>query len=424
MQNIEKSDAQLLRALNPCAMRTIKVVLSVLVLILPLLLPARTAAATEISGKVINKTIGRPAAGVEVVLMDVSADMKEAGRTRTDNLGNFHFRTMREGIPWLIAVTHTGVRYEAAFPAEEQSVKIEVFDKTGSTADIKSGIQVLQLENDAGYLRATEMFTLVNATSPPRTVQKEELFSIPLPAGAALLSSVAEAPGESVVRSIAVAPPNENRCYFNFPLRPGTTKIQLQYQLPYSGSFTLAPSIPFPADMFGLVIPASMQFQPSELGAYTRQPDEKGGVVELIRNARDGSGPSFTVSGGGATRTDGADNIAMPQYRAPSQQEPLITARAEASQTETISKSEYWVWSVLLAVIVIACSTAFVYWLRTRRRVVTGSGDAPMTDELRERLFTLELDRLQNRISKSQYAMARSLLEEKLAAKLASTTTS
>jgi hypothetical protein len=392
---------------------------------LALILAAIAASAAEVSGKIVNQTIGKPAVGDEVRLIDISADMKEAGRTRTDGSGTFHFRIVREGIPWLIAVTHAGVRYEAALPAGEQSVKIEVFDKTASTADIRSGIQVLQLESDAANLRVTEMFTLVNSSRPPRTIQKEELFSIPLPAGAALLSSVAEAPGESVVRSVAVAPPKENRCYFSFPLRPGITRIQLQYQLPYSGSFTLAPSVPFAADMFGVVIPASMQFQPSELGAYTRQPDGNGGIVELIRNAHEGSGPSFTTSGSGTTHGDGADNTATLQYRAPSQQEPLTTAGTAASHTEKISKSEYWVWPILLAVMVITCSTAFVYWLRTRRRVATGCGDASMTDELiRERLFALELDRLQSRISKNKYAMARSLLEKKLAAKLADTTTS
>jgi len=420
MQKVGEIETRRLR-LNPARPKSVSILFCAVVLILP----AMTAAAAEVSGKVINKTVERPAAGDEVLLMDVSADMKVAGRTRTDSSGNFHFVVSREGIPWLITVTHAGVRYEAAVPAGERSTEIGIFDKTDSTAEVKSSIQLLQIESDAGYLRATEMFTVINSSSPPRTVQKEELFLIPLPAGAALLSSLAEGPGHSVVKSIAVVPPKENRCYFSFPLRPGTTKIQLQFQLPYSGSFTFTPYLPFPADMFGVVTPASMQFQPSELGAYARLPDGNGGFVELIRSANEGDGPSFKIVGSGAAHTESSSTLAMLQARGNSHHEPLTMAAAgtATASAEKNSKSDHVLWLTLLAAMVIACLT--VYLRRTKRRAVSGSEDPSMTNELiRERLFSLELDRLQNRISKSKYATARSLLEKKLAAMLTKTSRS
>jgi hypothetical protein len=387
-------------------------------------LSAMLATAAEVSGKVINRTTGTPSAGDEVVLADISADMKDAGRTHTDSSGRFHFRVAREGVPWLVTVVHTGVRYQGTVSAGKQAIEMRVFDKTTSTADVKSGVQVLQLDTDAGSLRATEMFTLINSSNPPRTIQNEELFSLPLPAGAELFSSLAEAPGESVVRSIAVAPPGENRCYFNFPLRPGTTKIQLQYQVPYAGSFTLTPYVPFPADMFGVVTPASVQFQPSEVGAYTRQLDGNGGIVELIRNAQKGSGPSFTILGSGAGHTGNSNGMAALQYGANVQQEALMTA--VDSRTANAGKNlrpDYLLWSVLLAVVFIACSIVFVRQRTMRPASGAGPGDASTTEMIRERLFSLELDRLQNRISKSKYATARSLLEKRLAGALTKRTT-
>jgi len=416
MRRVGKIETKRMR-LNPAGPKSVRILFCAIALILP----AVTVAAADVSGKVINKTIEKPAAGDEVLLIDVSADMKMAGRTRTDSSGDFHFRAAREGIPWLITVTHAGVRYEAAVPAGQLSTEIEVFDKTDSTADVKSSIQVLQLESDAGHLRETEMFTVMNSSSPPRTVQKEKLFFTPLPARAVLLSSLAEAPGQSVVKSIAVVPPQENRCYFSFPLRPGTTKIQLQFQLPYSGSFTLTPYLPFPADMFGVVTPASMQFQSSELGAYTRLPDGNGGFLELIRSANEGDGPSFTILGSGTAHTEGSSALATLQTQANSQSEPLTMAAAGTTTagTEKNLKSDHVLWLTLLAAMLIACLLAFVYLRGTKHPAVTGSEDSSMTKELiRERLFSLELDRLQNRISKSKYATARSLLEKKLAATL------
>ena len=417
MGKVEEIETKRLR-LNPAGSKSVTILFCAVVLFLPAM-----AAAAEVSGKVINKTIERPAAGDEVLLMDVSADMRVSGRTRSDSSGNFRFRVAREGIPWLITVTHAGVRYAAAVPAGDRSTEVGVFDKTDSTAAVKSSIQVLQIESDAGHLRATEMFTVMNSSSPPRTVQKEDLFLIPLPAGAALLSSLAEGPGQSVVKSIAVVPPKENRCYFSFPLRPGTTKIQLQFQFPYSGSFTFTPYLPFPADMFGVVTPASMQFQSPELGAYTRLPDGNGGFVEFIRSANEGNGPSFTILGSGAARTEGSSNLAMLQARANSQHEPLaMAAGTETATAEKSLQSDHVLWLTLLVAMVIACLTAFVYLRRAKRRAVTGSETSSMTNELiREQLFSLELDRLQNRISKSKYATARSLLEKKLAATLSKT---
>lgn len=70
--------------------------------------------------------------------------------------------------------------------------------------------------------------------------------------------------------------PNENRCYFNSPLRPGTTKIQLQYQVPYSGAASFVPHTPFPADSFGIVLPSSLQFEASEIDGYIKDSDQHG----------------------------------------------------------------------------------------------------------------------------------------------------
>src|SRR5579859_6965642 len=111
MQNRQEIDIKL-TTLNLSRSRAARIFFCAVVLVLS----AMDAVAAEVSGKVTNKTTGGPATGDEVLLMDVSADMKEAGRTRTDGSGNFHFRVAREGVPWLITVTHASVRYEASVP--------------------------------------------------------------------------------------------------------------------------------------------------------------------------------------------------------------------------------------------------------------------------------------------------------------------
>jgi|SRR5579859_469931 len=405
-----------LRAMQRARFTSMQICLFIFVLVFP----AVMAAASGVSGRIINKTTGKPAAADQVLLIDLSADRKEAGHTRSDASGYFHFQVSRQGVPWLIKIVHADVQYEATTSGEDRPLEIGVFDKTGASDDVKSGIQVIRLEADAGSLRATEMFTLINASNPPRTVQKEELFSIPLPPGATVLSSLAEGPGEAAVRSIAVIPPNENRCYFDFPLRPGTTKIQLQYQVPYSGSLALIPHIPFPADMFGVVMPVSMQFESSELGAYKRQSDEEGGVVELIRGVPAGNAPTFTISGAGPALAESNDRSAMlPEYVYPQKREPVTAfGNRSASLANGLTRGQL-LWTGFLAFIVMTGLGMFLYQSRAKLRPVSAPGNAAMSNEaIREQLFSLELDRLQRRISKSGYTAARSTLEKKLAVAL------
>ncbi len=404
------------RAMNQARFTLMRIYLFVFVFVFP----AVVAAAGGVSGKVINKTTGKPAAADQVILIDLSADRKEGGRTRTDAAGYFHFHVARQGVPWLIKVVHADVLYEATTSGVDRPPEIEVFDKTGASDEVRSGIQVIRLEADAGSLRTTEMFTLVNASNPPRTIQKEELFSISLPPGATLLSSLAEGPGGAVVKSIAVTPPNENRCYFNFPLRPGTTKIQLEYQAPYSGSLTLIPHIPFPADMFGVVLPATMQFESSQPGVYTRQPDEEGGIVELIRGVPGGNAPTFTISGAGPALVKNNDRLTTLQEYMHSQNPTPVTAadNQPAGLTGSLTRSQI-LWIGFLAFIIMAGLGMFSYQGYAKLHPVSVSGNAAKSEEaIREQLFSLELDRLQNRISKSHYATARSALEKRLVAAL------
>jgi len=411
-----RSHMNSLRTMHRAKVTSMRLYLFIFVLVFP----AVMAAAGGVSGRVINKTTGKPAAADQVLLIDLSADRKEAGRTRSDASGYFHFQVSRPGVPWLIKVVHADVLYESTTSGEDGPLEIGVFDKTGVLDVVKSGIQVIRLEAIAGSLRATEMFTLINTSNPPRTVQKEELFSIPLPPGAILLSSLAEGPGESAVRSIAVMPPNENRCYFDFPLRPGTTKIQLQYQVPYSGSLALIPRIPFPADMFGVVLPASMQFESSELGAYKRQSDEGGGMVEVIRDLPAGNAPTFTISGTGPALAESNDrSTTLQEYVYSQKTAPVITTGNQPANLANGFTHDQLLWAGFLAFIVVAGLGMFLYQSRTKLDPVSAPGSAGLSNEaIREQLFNLELDRLQKRISKSGYSAARSTLEKKLAVAL------
>ena len=247
------------------------------------------ASSASISGTVVNKTTGKPSAGDEALLIDVSADMTEAARTRSNHSGHFQFHVSQRSASRLVRVVHGGVRYESAIASTGEPLDVTVFDSTPAIVGVKSSVQAMRIETNADHLRVTELLTLVNSSNPPRTIQKQQLFWLTLPPEASVLSSIAQGPQEDAVEFVAMALPNESRCYFNFPLRPCTTTIQLQYQVPYSGTLTLVPHIPFPAETFGIVLPSSLQFEASEIGTYTKDSDQHGDLDRSYPRCRSGA---------------------------------------------------------------------------------------------------------------------------------------
>src|SRR5579859_3387877 len=92
-----RHDVKSSKAIDQAVFTCMRIYFSVLVLAFP----AVVAAYGGVSGRVINKTTGKPAAADQILLIDLSADRKEAGRTRSDASGYFHFQVSRQGVPWL-----------------------------------------------------------------------------------------------------------------------------------------------------------------------------------------------------------------------------------------------------------------------------------------------------------------------------------
>lgn len=347
-------------------------------------------AANAIDGRIIDKTTAKPAAGDEVILLDRAAGNVEVGRTRSDASGRFHFRVSQPEVPRSVRVLHAGVAYESAV-AEKGSTEIGVYDVTQATADIQSSLQAIRIEPSGDELEVTEMFSFSNRSSPARVVRRTTLFSLSLPPGAKMDSSMAEYQGDSVVKSIAVLARDGMRCSFSFPLKPGVTKIQVQYRLEHAKSVMLQPEIPFTTEMFGIMLPPSAHFEPLIPGSYETQSDERGGTVEMIRHAAAGMAPQFTISLEGA-----------PQFKTV----PPVAEKGASNSPSLHSSRNRWVLVMTIPVCFLGIGYLF---LRLRRLSRTR-----LRETIREQLFELESRRVQNQISRSKYDSARSSLQKEL----------
>jgi hypothetical protein len=94
--------------------------------------------------------------------------------------------------------------------------------------------------------------------------------------------------------------------YFAFPLRPGETRFQLAYHMPYSGELTITPKIFGDMQHFVVMMPKSMSFEAKNPSAFSSMKDPQGGdaLVEVSTQAKAGSDLSFRVKGTGLLKDE------------------------------------------------------------------------------------------------------------------------
>src|ERR1051326_8432620 len=98
--------------------------------------------------------------------------------------------------------------------------------------------------------------------------------------------------------SMPVPADQKNRYGFVFPIRPGRTRLQVTYKVPYAGirEFKVAPDSPV-AEL-GIMLPRSMQFK-SDDPSFAPAQDVSGMAVFMAQNVPPGKELKFAVSGEG-----------------------------------------------------------------------------------------------------------------------------
>src|SRR5271170_1454544 len=268
-----------------------------------------TALAASITGTVTNKTVNKPAAGDKVVLIQLQGGMRESNTTTTDSHGKFTLELPDAG-PHLIRVDHEKAGYFHIAPPGTQSVDIDVYDVAESVQGLTTEANVMRLETDQQGLHVIQSYFVKNDSNPPRTQLSTHSYEIYLPEGAQVEASAAMAPGGMPVSSSPVPLGDKGHYAFVFPIRPGETRFQVSYRLPYSGSFKFSERLALPAENVAIIMPKSMKFTPSASTPFQPINDDPNAQTFLAKNVPAAAPVEFTISGtGGMPReAQGGDN--------------------------------------------------------------------------------------------------------------------
>jgi hypothetical protein len=405
------------------------------------------AFADSITGIVTNKTTNKPSAGDDVVLIRLAQGMQEAARTKTDAKGHFTLEVPNgDSGMHLVRVTHDKANYFRPAPPGTQSVEVEVFNAAAKVNGVSSEADVMRIQTDESgkALRVIENFFVKNESNPPLTQFSDRPFEFYLPEGAVVEGSAALAPGGMPVQASPVPLGDANHYAFIFPIRPGETRFQLSYRLPYSGSLKFAPRVMMPTDTIAIMMPKSMTFKPGPSAPYTPVTEETTAQTYVARNAQPSQALDFMVSGTGQMPRDtgaaatagggGAAGAAAPAEAggaassAAGDTRPgggLGTPLDPEGTNDPWAKYKWWILGGLgLAMAVgagmllknapaqaVAVSGAGGFAAGPVMTGPVGTGPDSLLTAMKEELFALETDRLQGRLSESEYLEQKAALE-------------
>jgi hypothetical protein len=392
---------------------------------------AAPASAATLTGTVTNRTTNKPSAGTKVALLALSQGMSEIGSTTTDAQGKFSFNVPDDNAMHMVRVDYQGVSY---FPKGgpmqpgTTSTDIDVYDSAAKVEGVTTTIQAMRIQSSGGSLDVTELYAVQNSSNPPRAVISGSTYTINLPDGAEIEQASASGPGGMPV-SAQPAPGKEKGQYdFSFPLRPGETRFQVAYRLPYSGEATIRPR---PADNlqhFAVLLPNSMKFDALKPGVYSPMSGQGGGsAVQVATGVKPGQDIAFHISGTGVIADEGA----------PSQSGGEQAQGAEQSQANgrpggglgtpegTPDPLHNYRWQILAALAaLLVIGGVYTAKRSSKSAPLPAAAKAPpaasasrqdlLLEALKEELFQLELDRQQGRITPEEYAKSKAALDETL----------
>ncbi|HTV15115.1 MAG TPA: hypothetical protein VME68_10390 [Acidobacteriaceae bacterium] len=424
-----------------------------------LALPLSLSAAT-ISGTVTDRTTGKPAAGDTAILLDLNQGMQESARTTIDKAGHYSFTVPDTTGMHLVQVEHEKASYYGSVPPNTTTVNIDVFDVAPQVEGVHVYADVSRVETNQQGLSVTESWFIRNESKPPRTQFGPKAFEFYLPDGAVLEGATATGPGGMAVSASPAPLGDKGHFAFLFPVRPGETRFQIGFHIPYSGSIKLQTHVALPTDNFAVMVPKSMTVSGTGFQPLPADANEPGINTWLASNVTPSRPVDYSVSGTGSMPREqqGQPDSAQggPGMGAPADQTGGGGQAADQTARpggglgnpngtpDPLDKYKGWILSGLGLALVVAAA----FMLRSRGSQPAAAGTTPahpvnpaapavhppsvasaghatrpaavangagqrgaLLTALKEEMFSLETDRVEGKLTETEYADLKAAFE-------------
>jgi hypothetical protein len=272
------------------------------------LAPLGVVEAGTVHGTVNNGTTGKPATGVEVILIQLQGGMQPIANTKSDAKGEFTFDNPGLGAqPMLVRAVYRGVNFHQPVPPGSSNVQVNIFESSTDAKIINVPSHVVVFQPNGSMLIVGEEYQIENKSQPPQAYFRVAgNFDFSLPEKAQLQQVAASGPtGMPVVQ--APIDKKDNHYSLAYAFRPGESRIRYSYEIPYPGNATTVKiSTIYPGGRLIVVAPPTVQVSGQGLAAggqeqgmslYGRDDVPAGTIVAVNLS---GTAPPPDAGGGGA----------------------------------------------------------------------------------------------------------------------------
>jgi hypothetical protein len=419
---------------------------------------ASAAFAGTVTGTIHNGTTGKPAAGVDVILIQLLGTMQPVAQTKSDADGHYQIDNPALGTgPMLIRAVYRGVNYHEPATPGKTTVDVEVYEPTDDASAIKVEIHAVILQPDGNDLVVGEEFRVKNSTQPPVAYYRPDgSFTFSLPEGAQLSDvSAVGTSGMPVIQQ--PIDKSKNSKAILFPFRPGETDVRVSYKLPYTGNQArMRLESAYATGQFGVFAPPTVHVT----GDGLTLAGQDQGLNAYIRGAL-AANTEVTVNVSGTAPPQQSQNSGAAAPSGDDTQNPSINSRAEtgvaapvASITTLPARLESLQWILIGGFASIFILGVFYLWRQPQAAVaaagpmdemtsapvarvtsnsavaaiessrsenVTAAGATSLDrevrgslDELKDSLFRLELRREAGTVTEEEYVRERDRVQKVL----------
>ena len=261
------------------------------------LLVAVAAQAGSVSGVIHNGTNGnKPAAGVDVLLIQLQGGMEDVASTKSDAQGLYHLDHPGIGTgPMLIRAVYRGVFFHQPLTPGTSTVDVTVYEPTTNPGALQVPLRLLVFQPKGDKLIVGEEYSITNSSNPPAAYFKQDgNFEFNLPTGAEIGEVSTFGPSGMPVKQGTIDK-GKGRYAIAYAFQPGQNGVRLSYEIPYSGDKAIfhAPAT-YDAQRVLLVIPPTMQVSSP---GFTAAGTEQGFNVFSKDSIKAGTSFDITVSG-------------------------------------------------------------------------------------------------------------------------------
>ncbi len=363
--------------------------------------------AGTVHGTAKNGTTGKPAAGIDVILIQLQGGMQPVINSKTDAQGQFTFEHPSLGAqPMLVRAVYRGVNFHQPVPPGTNELQVEVFDPSQDAKTITVPSHVVIFQPDGASLLVGEEYSIQNHSQPPLAYFRADgNFDFLLPDNSDLQQVSAWGPsGMPVVQ--ATIDRGKNRYAIAFAFRPGESGVRYSYKVPYPGN---AATVRIPSVYPGgrLLVVASPTVQVSGDG-LTPAGQEQG--MSIYERAVVPANTAIAVNLSGTapppSAAGGAD--AGPQGGRDAEQGGAAAGTASIQQIP--GRLDVLKWPLVAGFIGVFALGALLLAQASLAEVDAAVNTS--LDSLKDTLFKLELRRQAGTISEEEYARERARAEK------------